>query len=89
MRFEEVSLHAVDGSEVTRVPSELLWNGKILAALWRFCSFFNFADSHIWKLKLGHLSLELKLIFPVKKVKSGSNHWEVVGYPFLHILNKS
>lgn len=68
VRFKEVSLHVGDGSEVTWTPSELLWNWKIQAALWRFCSFFDFADSNIWKLKLGHLSLELRLGFPAERV---------------------
>lgn len=39
VRFK-VSLHVVGSSEVTREPSELLWNGKILAAFLRFCSVF-------------------------------------------------
>lgn len=39
VRFK-VSLHVVGSSEVTREPSELLWNGKILAAFLSFCSVF-------------------------------------------------
>lgn len=42
---------------------------NMLAALWRFCLFvFNFADSDTWKLKLGLLSLELRLGFPMERV---------------------
>lgn len=67
-RFKEVSLHVVDSSEVTWMPSELLWNRRIPAALWRFCWFFDSADSNIWKSKLGHFSQELRLGFPPERV---------------------
>lgn len=50
------------------MPSELLSNRKIPAALRRFCWVFDFADSNIWKPKLGHLSLELRLGFPPEGV---------------------
>lgn len=53
--------------------SELLRNGKDtgcsseVLSVWCFF-FLNFADSNTWKLKLGHLSLELRLGFPMERV---------------------
>lgn len=64
----EVSLHVTDGLEVTCVLSELLWNGKILAALWRFCWIFFLLCRQYWKLKLGHLNMELRLSFLIERV---------------------
>lgn len=56
------------------MPPELLWNGKLLAALLRFfegfffvCLLVNLSDSNMWKLKLGQLSLELRVGFPAER----------------------